>query len=360
MAQVLSTAINGTDRHWLGEIGHVAGLKYSSAYPGGCDSMSCLLQVPPTFRTTALNPGRWVYVYRGAGIVWQGVLGEPEPSADGWTIQAAGNGTYGNQFVDVWTTWNSPDNHVNAAIARGMNWRNYGITGTANLWLGDQTDSGSQTITDFLNSITVQGALSWSISPVDGTLSIAPLPTAVTRLLVATTPVARTVAGDINSLFLYYQITGDTTTTAVAATYGLVNVTNAADIALHGTTEDYYDLSSNGDMTAAAVEANGSAVLQRYNRASFAGPFTVAYGQLLNPGGVPVDLGCETAGQVYRLILTDFGYGGEVSAAPITFTSGAVEYDDSTQTMQITPFQNVRNDFSSLLSAMFPTTATAD
>lgn len=320
--------------------------------------MSALLQVPPTFRTEALNPGRIVRIYRGTGVVWNGLMDEPAPGTDGWTLAAHGSGAFATQFCDIYTTWDDPDDHINQAIARGMNWRNPGVSGVSGLWLGDQVDSGSQMISDFLSGITVQGALGWSIDRRDNTLSIGVLPTTVNRLLVCTIPVARTVAADINSLFLYYQITDDTSSTATAATYGTVNVTNAADIAAHGTTEDFYDLSSNGVMTAGAVEANGNAVLKRYNRANFAGPFTVAPGQLLNTGGVPVDLGAEHAGGVCRLILTDAGYGGEVTAAPVTFVVGEYEFDDAAQTATITPMQSVASSFSDLLAAIFPTTST--
>lgn len=287
-------------------------------------------------------------------------MNEPQPAVDGWTLSATGSGSLGNNLCDIYTTWDEPDDHINQAISRGLNWRNPGIGGTGGLWLGDQVDSGSEMITDFLNSITVQGALSWSVDARDSTLSVGPLPTEVNRLLVATSPVARTIAGDINSLWLYYQITGDDTDSSAAATYGLVNVQNAADIALHGVTEDYYDLTSNGDMTEDEVRANGNAVLARYNRASFAGPFTVAPGELLTAGGYPVDLGCEQAGTVCRLMLTDFGYGGEVVPGPVEFVVGAYEYDDSAQTGTITPFQNVASDFTSLLAAVFPPVATAD
>ncbi len=204
-SQVVTYAQGGGDPRWLGEIGHVAGLKYSYSYPGGPDQMSCILQIPPTQREVGMNPGRLVSVYRGASLLWQGLMNEPQAAVDGWTLSATGTGSLGNNFCDIWTTWDEPDNHINAAIARGLNWRNPGINGTSGLWLGDQVDSGSQMITDFLNSVTVQGALSWSVKARDNMLSVAPLPTAVNRLLVATSPVARTVAGDINSLFLYYQ-----------------------------------------------------------------------------------------------------------------------------------------------------------
>jgi hypothetical protein len=73
-----------------------------------------------------------------------------------------------------------------------------------------------------------------------------------------------------------------------------------------------------------------------------------------------VDLGCEQAGTVVRLMLSDFAYGGEVIPGPVTFVAGEVEYDDSAQTLTVTPFQNVASSFSDLLAAVFPPVATAD
>ena len=82
-------------------------------------------------------------------------------------------------------------------------------------------------------------------------------------------------------------------------------------------------------------------------------PFTVSHGQYLTTGGTPVDLSTERAGEVVRLLLTDGGYGGQVApAVSITFPVGQVQYDDDSQTAQITPFQNIRSDLSSMLSAL--------
>jgi hypothetical protein len=356
-SQCLSTAPDGSDPRWLGELGSCAGLTYSYGYPGGASTMSVVLQREPTFRVAAMSLGRTLSIWRGASRIWTGRLAEPQAAAEGWTITAVGNGALGNSFADIWTTWRDPDDHVNQAIARGLPWRNPGIS-AAGLWLGDQQDSGSQQITDYLTSITVQGIVTWTVSPVDGTLSLAPFPAAVNRLLVCTTPVARTVADDINVLFLKYQATFDSSATAAVATFGVARSSNDADIAAHGPQESYYDLTANGVMTESAAGQNGDNVLARYNRASFAGPFTVSYGQLLNAGGFPVDLGTEQAGNVYRLMLTDFGMGGEVTAAPITFIGGAVQYDDATQTAQITPFQNTDSTLASILAAAFPTRTT--
>lgn len=348
-SQVVSLAPSGDHPRWLGEIAHVAGLTYSSAYPGGCDKASWVLQKPPTYRDISMDPGRIIRIYRGASIVWQGQHDEPQPADTGWTMTAHGNGSMGTQFDDVYTTWDDPDDHVNQAIARGLPWRNPGIS-TSGLWLGDQVDSASETITDFLNSITVQGGKGWTVDRRDGTLSVAALPAAADRILVATSPVPRTVNGDVNSLWLYYQATADDSATGAAATYGLVNVTNAADIDRHGTWEDYYDISDNGVMTSLSAESNGQNVLARYNRASFAGPFQVQPGQLLTLGGYPVDLAAEQAGHVCRLVLTDYGYGGEVNPGPVSFCVGAYAYNDQAQTAQITPYQSLDQSLTGLLS----------
>jgi hypothetical protein len=128
-------------------------------------------------------------------------------------------------------------------------------------------------------------------------------------------------------------------------------VANAASVAAHGVTETYIDLSSAGVMSAGSAQAVGNKVLGLYQRASFAGPFTVAYGQLLNAGGSPVDPGTDQAGTVVRLILTDFGYGGEVTPQfPVTFIVGSYTWDDFAGKATLTPYQSLDESLSGLLS----------
>src|ERR1700693_6096537 len=100
----MTTAPDGSDIRWLGSLGNVTNLTYSYTLPGGASAMSCLLQVEPNIRTTSLNPGRKVKIYRGVGCIWKGKLAEPQPSATGWAITAAGNGTLGNNFVCHYTS----------------------------------------------------------------------------------------------------------------------------------------------------------------------------------------------------------------------------------------------------------------
>ena len=122
-------------------------------------------------------------------------------------------------------------------------------------------------------------------------------------------------------------------------------------MAAHGTIETYIDLSDVGVQTAAAAQAVGNSVLAIYQRASWAGPFTGSYGQLLNTGGVPIDPGTDQAGTYVRLILTDYGYGGEVTPQfPVEFLTGAYEWDDFAQVFTVTPYVALDQSLTGLLS----------
>lgn len=358
---------------WLGSLGHVSGLNYSFAMPGGPDSMTCLLRLPPQLRTDALDPGRTVQVWRGASCVWEGKLDEPSPATEGWTITAHGAGTYGADFTSYYTTWEA-DDPIDNAISRGLRWVNPGIGTPSGIYLGQQQDPGSQTISDFLNLLCTGGALLWEVNqgissiPPAGPwqLNIITFPTdangapltPVNRLLVSSSPVPRTITADINSVVVRYQATADipatSTKAAKAATYATIFVKNTASVAKHGPMEYYLDLSSAGVMTSSAAQAVGANVLTKYVRASFAGPFTVGPGQLLNAAGAPVDLGCETAGSICQLMVTDAPYGGEVAAAPLIFMTGTYVFDDDSDTATITPYQSFRTDIGSLMAGLYP------
>jgi hypothetical protein len=335
-----------TNPKWLGELGPVNGLVWSWTVPGGYDQMSCTLVREPTFRTDAMDPGRIVEIVRGASVVWSGQLDEPQPSTSGWNITAHGAGTFGTQWDAIYSTWTNQNDAVNQAIARGLRWTNPGIP--SSVWLGQQIDSGSQKISDLLNLFCSRGGLLWYVNQ-QNTLQVVSIPTVPTRLLVVTSPVPRTLAGDTNVLYLRYQTSPDT---ATAATYSTTVVTNAASIAKHGRLEDYLDLSSVGQQTAAQAQAVGNNVLARYVAASYAGSFSATPGQLMNPGGQAVDLGCEQPGSVCQLLVTDASYGGEVSPiGKITFPIGSYSYDDTKLTATIAPFQNMNLSLSGLLGA---------
>ena len=351
VSQVLTRRPDGTQPRYLGTIGHVSALVYSWVNPGGPDQLSCTLQCPPGTRDIALNPGRQVQVTRGGRVIWDGKLMEPFPVTGGWQVTAVGVGNAGTDFDAVYTTWSNQNDAVNQAITRGLRWVNPGIP--AGVWLGQQADSGSMTISDLLNLMCTQGGYTWyvNVTPTGNVLSVYLFPAAtlasVTRVLVASSPPARTLGGDINTIYVRYQNSPDS---AVTATFALTSSTTAGASALHGVQEAYTDLSSAGPLSAGAAQAIGASVLARYQRASYTGPFVIRYGELLTPGGAACDLGIDHCGTICKVILAGGGYGGEVVPGPAVFMVGTYSWDQDAQQAQVTPFQSLRMSVANMLS----------
>jgi hypothetical protein len=351
-SMIATRAPDRSDFQPLGMIAPVSGLAWSDTLPGGPDSATCVLQAETNVQPRALDPGRIVEIYRGGSVQFEGILGQPTPGDNGWQVSAKGAGTYGDAYRDIWSTWNENDG-VNQAIARGLRWINPGIP--SGRFLSQQQDSASQTITDFLTLITKPGGYVWHVGR-GNVLSVFPVPVTPTRILMATSPQARALAGYINALVARYQVTADNTTTGAPATYALVTATNAPSIAKHQRMEQYWDISQAGVLSSGTALGFANSALSQYQAASWAGPIPVQYGQYLTMTGVPVDIGCENAGEVALLMLADGPYGGEVMAAPpVSFVVGRVDYDDTTQAGGITPYLGVPGDFSSLLDALATT-----
>jgi hypothetical protein len=348
---------DGSDVRWLEQIGHVSARKHSFSRPGGADTFSCNLLVPPDFRMSATDPGRILQEVRGGSIVWDGILDEPTPSEDGWSITAQGNGNSGDDYRALFSSWPSsqPDNTINTAITNGLRWVNPGVGSPSGIYLSQPPDTGSSDITDILNLVTSMGGLTWYVSTTDygNILKVSSLSTTPDRLLIVNSPVPRTLGGDVNAIWIRYQISADNTTTGATATFGTTSVTDATSIALHGRKEIFIDVTSAGVMSAGTAQGIASKVMLRYQRASFAGPFVLSPGQYLTMGGQALDLGSETADHVFQLLMSDFAYGGEVAAQnlPVISMVGKAEFDDDAETLTITPFQYLALSLSDLLSA---------
>jgi hypothetical protein len=384
---------------WLGVLGHETSLTYSWSCPGGPTNLSFSLQVPPDKRVPALNPGRVLQAFRGASCIWEGTLGESQPTSTGWDVTASGAGTYGQDYAALYDTWNA-DNPVNKAIGRGLRWHNDGVGKPDGIYLATPQDSGSLLVQDFLNQLTAGGSLYWSVEPPAGasvparpwSIRLRPFPSdingdplsagvkapeqwvvqewqrldlkaALRRLppdlyLVNVNPVPRTIENDYNTLVIKYQVHGDITATstkaAKAAVFAEIIVDNPASVAPHNRNEYYLDISSAGTMTEAQVVAVGKNVLNHYVRANFAGAYTIQPGQLLNNGGVAVDLGCNYAGKTVTVQVNNQAFGGEVGFTPLTFLIGEYSFDDETQTATATPYQNQKNDIQSVLALLYP------
>lgn len=345
---------DGTLCRHLGALGHVTPPVYSFTLPGGCNQLTCTLEREPTFRHEAMNVGRLVRAYRGGSVVWNGRMLEPVYSTNGWQLSAVGSGNFGAFFDAIYTTWSNQNDAVNQAIARGLNWVNPGIP--AGVFFGQQVDSGAQTIDALLNLFCTKGGYTWYVGRGNVLSVYLWSTTPVTRILTSTVPAPRTLGGDYNAIYARYQTTASKA--GATAAYAVTSVTTAQSITQHGRMELYEDLSNAGPMSAGAAQALIQNKLNLYQRASFSGPFTVRQGELLTAGGTPVDLGCEQAGTVVRLVLQDYGYGGEIVPGPVSFVVGTYEYDDSKGTAQITPFQALDLSLSGLLGTIDPTKKT--
>lgn len=387
---------------WYGQLGNIQGINYSYATPGGPSTLTFLLARPAQFRHPAMDPGRILQVYRGGSCIWEGIQQEPSPDAAGWTISAQGAGTYGSNYTTLYDppNWNA-DQVLNQAIGRGLHWNIPEAIGKpSGIYLGQAQDSGSMVITDFLNLLCTGGGLYWSVEPPSGSkipagpwnirlrqfpsdLNGNPLAQTATtatswdvqewqrtdlkaklkRLppdlyIVNTNPIPRTIANDYNTLVIKYQTKADQTATstvkASGAIFKTVVVDNPASVAQHGRNEYYLDVSASGVMSTSSVVALGQNVLKHYVRANWASDFTVQPGDLINNGGVPVDLGCNWCGKVASVQVDNAAFGGEVGMAPITFLIAGYTFDDDTQTATLSPYQNQRTDISSIIAQLYP------
>ncbi len=450
-SQVITWAPDGSDPRYFGRIGHVVGLDYSFACPGGPDQLSLTLQTQPGKRDQALNPGRKVGVYRGASEIWNGKLDEPTSGTAGWAVTAHGAGTFGTDYRAMYGTgsgyssapsssstetetqvlafaaaegWTA-DGPINQAIARnipgrswgGLPWVNPGIAhtvaagyqayapggktltqlgaaegvtlaqfrvinprvvakfgaskvlphgtgywvprhaGASIAYLGSQSDPASVTVTDFLNAITAPMNLLWYVGR-GNVLRVFSPPTVPTRRLICTSPAARTLHGYYTTLWAYYQATVDATTdtgltsTDIPATFNAIAEQNVANSLVHGTMENFIDLTSAGVIDTAVAQKVLVALLAKYQAVSYSEAFPVMQGQLTTMGGTPVDLGCEQAGTCVQLILADGGYGGEVLPLPVTFVIGAYDFSDDTQSATVTPWQSAIFDLPTMMGQL--------
>ena len=172
----------------------------------------------------------------------------------------------------------------------GLPWINPGIGRNLGPVAVQKQDDASRAVTDFLNLITGNGALTWYVDRA-GVLRIIPIPTVPTGCWWPR-PRQRGPSWRRQLVCVRYQATADNADTGAAATYGVVSASNAASNVHTGRWSRTGTLVGRAHGSSAAADA-AKAVLAEYVRAKYAGPFTVRQGQLFTLGGTPVDIGAE-------------------------------------------------------------------
>jgi hypothetical protein len=381
-------------KRYLSELGQVSGITMSDTLPGGNEAMSCNLAVPSSFRHEALDPGRRVFATRGGLIIWEGILSEPQPGVNTWQISADGTGTEGNNYKLRWgmpypgsqPTARSGQGVPSApsgtlfcdvlpniwyAQDRGLPWCfDYSDPNVPITWINqaDQNsaapDPASLSVTEYCNEAaawngsqnTPMTSMTWRVTRIGDYLWLQWLPVPMsppTRLLVTTDPAVRTLAGYVNRLWtaFMFQAQGSKKTPVKQLVTSYVPGSESK----HGRREEYWDITGAGAMSSAQAQAYSDNVLNRYTATSWSNSFKVPHGQYLTIGGSPVDLACERAGEVVRVVLLDGPYGGEVNPTQaIVFTAGRVQYTEDDDSIEVTPFLSWKNDWSSVLQQLAP------
>lgn len=397
------------DARWLNAYGHVDQVNYTFTIPGGPSAFQCLFAVPPDFRTTAMDPGRILQVFRGGQCIWEGITTEPTPDSTGWQIQANGTGAYGTNFTCFYDVWNI-GRPIDLAIDRGLRWLKPPVVPSPakgnpeQAYLGPAQPSGSLSITDFLNLVCTSGRLYWTlVPPVTASLPAGPwrlefleFPTdqsgnplvrttpdhanylsrewhrvdqpigsdlTNTRrppdlYLVSTSPVSRNMNLTYNTLIVNFMTKADQLTNSqssgASATFSTAMVDIPESVARYGRVEYYLDLTNGGALSHTQAVSMGRNILNKYIRVNFTSAFSVQPGQLLNSGGQPVDLACDWSGKVCSIVAHGIPFGGESQFGALTFFVGTYQYDDNSQTATVTPYQNAGTDISTVVSMLYP------
>lgn len=344
---------DGTDPLPLSAFGTVRGVRYSSTWPGGCDALSCTLDLGLRDNPRAALEGRRLTAFLGPVRIWAGLLNEVNRGTP-WTLKAEGLGV---QAVHTQAIVNTGDltyqvsQHVNYAITRGalLGWQPTTVAAVPNLPTGPVYNL--TTIADLLNLSTASNGRRWGVDAF-GRLTQPVVPTTPDLLVLApVAPFGRSLDGFATHIAVDYlnetDTSGSTVSTTVVATTD-ANVTNR-----FGRVEAKVDVSKYGLMNASEAASVVGGLLSLIGpRASFTGKIPLTYGSVLDAGsGVPVHPSRITAGQLVRFCGSQPGLiSGEVGRA-LTFDVllGDVEYDHDLEAAVVAPVQTKARDLAGVL-----------
>jgi hypothetical protein len=320
----------GGNRIWLDSFGIVQGLRFSTNVHGDL-AASWQMQFDPRANHIALQPGRRVLIPSGAGY-WQGELNNPH-RGDVWEFTVNGSADLATHYTAVASTsgnaWNL-DEVVDEAIARGLQWTRPSALPTTE---GNQ-GSGSGSVADVLDAVCDAENYLWRVSRGGALTAISRPSTTVAYLLLASdTGGGRSVQGFVTDVHVIYKD---------AADYAVKTVTRSVSARPYGRRELPLDVTSRGPISTARANSIGDNYLaKRGPRLDFTQAFTVAPGQLLTPGGTPVDNSIVEANDgAVKLLLTDPDTAaGELTYQAPTINMGETDYDEDSGILTVTPLE---------------------
>lgn len=339
MITVRSTYPDGSDSTILNELGEISGWKHTLMYPGGPTSASFTFQGSSQLNPPSLQMGRLVYAYSGTALVWAGRLQSPQKGTP-WNLTAVGLAAMAKAHINgTGTTLNT---QIDAAIANGLPWtRPTSLTAfNPAAPLGDSTVLSATSTVDDLLGLTIQQGDFWYVTP-PGVLSMSTgMSFAASYLLYITDWPAQT-QGDFATVV--YGLWNDGTNPSPVTV-----AASAAQLKQFGRIETTFDT---GTTTSGAATTAATQKLTQLLSPAWSQQFTASRGQLLTPGGVPVDL--ATVGANITVQICALQTGDTFGVNVVNIPMGQVDYDDDSGILQLTPQSADLDDFKNVLIASF-------
>lgn len=318
----------GGDRRFLDRlqpdaVTRVAGLHWTTSYPGGDVHFSANLTAPPDLNNAGVQAGRRVYIQSGGAVRWSGFLDNPK-RGDPWQISGTGLASMVTDWTAIGTTL---DAAIDNAITRGLPYSRNGVSLGSSL----QIVSGSMTLDAALAQAGKALGMAWTLDP-SGVITMAAPPTTPTYVLNARQALNPTLVGFTQAVG-YFQDSSTTTQT--------ITVSSSAAQAKFGKREGRYDMTGLGIIAATGTQS-ATTYLTNWLNANLANwrysnTLTVSPGQLRIPGGGPVDLATVRAGCM--VLVTDVDPSHETLLTPgqLTMLVGATDYDVDNDVLTLTP-----------------------
>lgn len=342
---MFSEAPTGGDRIWLDNLAIIRSLVYKTSYDGGDSQATWQMTLDMRAQHRAWNYGRNIGICCGGREIWHGHLDNPTRDTT-WSMTADGLAADGLRYLAIDATTNNAlklDTIVDATIARGLGWSRPSALATM-ASTAASVPSASLTVAAALDQVaSAQAAETYWTVDTFGTLTMGAAPTVPTYILYATgVGGGRTLEGFVTDAYVLYQSASGVETTDVRS------VTSRP----FGRFEQELDKTSLSLIPTSQADTLGDAFLARNSaRAKWTGDFTVTHGQLVNMGGVAVDLATVRAGFLATVLVTDPDSAGEVTTGTTNVLIGATSYDVDADVLTLTPVYTAADSLTALLGA---------
>lgn len=338
---VFTAAPDGSDVIWLGQLGKVAGLRFSRCYPGGDRDATWQMNLGPRFEHRAVQQGRQVGLTNG----WRGNLDNPV-RGDVWQFTAIGAAALAKRYLAVAPTSGNALNLAEVlatANTHGLGWT---VSGSLPTLAAGTVPSATIYLDDALDQVSAGQPVPpyWFLDR-HFTFTMGPPPTEPGYILLATdTGGGRTMDAFATDVYVTYLQATNTLATVVRS--------NVAARTQFGRFEVPDDISGLGLLAASQANDKGDGFLAKNSaRAKFLNSWPVTHGKLRTANGTPIDLAYAVPGVLTSVLVTDPDSAGDVGiSGPTNVLGGQTDYDCDSDVLTFTPTESAQDSLQALLA----------